>query len=63
MEHIVSEGGVVIFNPTAGRGQGARRKEEAQAHLGPAFEWVPTQRPGHATEDLLVERFNQSHLR
>ncbi|MBB6049681.1 diacylglycerol/lipid kinase family protein [Armatimonas rosea] len=50
MEHLVSEGGLVIFNPVAGRGQGAKRKEEAQAHLGPAFEWVPTQRPGHAIE-------------
>lgn len=50
MEHLVSEGGAVIFNPTAGRNQGAKRKEEAQAHLGPAFEWIPTQRPGHAIE-------------
>jgi diacylglycerol kinase (ATP) len=50
MEHLVSEGGVVIYNPAAGRGQGAKRKDEAQAHLGSAFEWVSTQRPGHATE-------------
>ena len=50
MEHLVSEGGAVIFNPTAGRNQGAKRKDEAQAHLGPAFEWIPTQRAGHAIE-------------
>lgn len=50
MEHLVSEGGAVIFNPTAGRNQGAKRKDEAQSHLGPAFEWIPTQRPGHAIE-------------
>ena len=40
----------MIFNPTAGRNQGAKRKDEAQAHLGAAFEWIPTQRPGHAIE-------------
>jgi diacylglycerol kinase (ATP) len=50
MEHLVSEGGVVIFNPTAGRGKAAKRKEEAQIHLGTAFEWVMSQRPGHAIE-------------
>lgn len=49
MEHMVTEGGgVVIFNPTAGRGQGAALKQQAQELLGPAFEWRPTQRPGHA---------------
>lgn len=40
----------MIFNPTAGRNQGAKRKDEAQAHLGPGFEWIPTQRAGHAIE-------------
>jgi diacylglycerol kinase (ATP) len=50
MEHMVSEGGVVIFNPTAGRGHGGRTVEEAKALLGPAFEWRPTQRAGHAVE-------------
>ena len=50
MEHMVSEGGVVIFNPTAGRGQGAKLRDEAQAKLGPGFDWRPTQRAGHATE-------------
>lgn len=50
MEHLVSEGGAVIFNPVAGRGLGAKKRDEAQAHLGPAFEWIPTQRPGHAIE-------------
>lgn len=41
---------MVIFNPTAGRGRAGKQKEEAQAHLGPAFEWIMTQRPGHAIE-------------
>ncbi len=49
-ENIVVQGGVVIYNPTAGRGQGAVLVEEAKMHLGDAFEWVPTLRVGHATE-------------
>ena len=50
MEHMVSEGGIVIFNPTAGRGQAAALREAAQARLGPGFEWRATQRAGHASE-------------
>lgn len=50
MEHMVSESGVVIFNPTAGRGQGGRLLQQAKELLGPAFEWQPTQRAGHAVE-------------
>lgn len=50
MEQMVNEGGTVIFNPTAGRGRGGKLKEEAQALLGPSFEWVMSQRPGHAIE-------------
>lgn len=49
-EQLVTEGGVVIFNPTAGRGQGAVLRAEAQELLGPGFEWVPTLRAGHARE-------------
>jgi len=49
-ENIVVQGGVVIYNPTAGRGQGAVLVEQAKMHLGDAFEWVPTLRAGHATE-------------
>lgn len=50
MEHMVSEGGVVVFNPTAGRGQGEKLVAEAKELLGPGYEWRPTKRPGHATE-------------
>jgi diacylglycerol kinase (ATP) len=41
---------VVIFNPTAGRGSASTLVQEAQALLGPSFEWRPTMRAGHATE-------------
>lgn len=47
-EHMVSEGGIVIFNPTAGRGNAGKVREEAQRLLGPAYEWRPTQKAGHA---------------
>jgi YegS/Rv2252/BmrU family lipid kinase len=49
-ENIVVQGGVVIYNPTAGRGQGAILVEQAKMHLGDSFEWVPTLRVGHASE-------------
>jgi diacylglycerol kinase (ATP) len=49
-EHLVTPGGVVIFNPTSGRGTGGRLRDEARARLGEGYEWLPTQRPGHATE-------------
>jgi len=47
-EQLVTEGGVVIFNPTAGRGQGEKLRAKAQELMGPGFEWQPTLRPGHA---------------
>ncbi len=50
MEHMVSEGGIVVYNPTAGRGQAAKLREEAQIRLGDSFEWVSTLRAGHAVE-------------
>jgi lipid kinase, YegS/Rv2252/BmrU family len=50
MEHMVSEGGVVIYNPTAGRGQAGQQRAAAQGFLGPGFEWVPTMKAGHAVE-------------
>lgn len=50
MEHMVSEGGVVIYNPTAGRGHAGQQRAEAQGLLGPGFEWVPTMKAGHAVE-------------
>lgn len=59
MEHMVSEGGVVIFNPTAGRGQGGKMRDEAQERLGPGFEWRPTQKAGHALE--LAKEAAQTH--
>ena len=49
-EQLVTEGGVVIFNPTAGRGRGGVLRAQAQEKLGPGFEWRPTLRAGHATE-------------
>ncbi len=49
-EHQVIDGGVVIYNPTAGRGSAAQRTEQARALLGHEFEWIPTRRAGHATE-------------
>ena len=45
---MTHEGGAVIYNPTAGRGQGAKLVKEAQHLLGPAFTWIPTQKAGHA---------------
>lgn len=50
MEHQTHENGVVIYNPTAGRGTGAQLFAEAQRLLGKNFEWIPTRRPGHAEE-------------
>ena len=47
-EHMVTRGGVVIFNPVAGRGNGGRWRDQARALLGEDFTWLPTQRPGHA---------------
>lgn len=49
-EHLVTRGGVVIFNPTSGRGTGGKLRDQAKALLGEGYEWHPTQRPGHATE-------------
>ncbi|MBC8101286.1 MAG: diacylglycerol kinase family lipid kinase [Cytophagales bacterium] len=49
-EQLVNEGGVVIFNPVAGRGQGGVLRAEAQEKLGPGFDWWPSQHPGHARE-------------
>jgi diacylglycerol kinase (ATP) len=49
-EHLVTRGGVVIFNPTSGRGAGAKLQKEAQALLGEGYEWLPTRRPGDAME-------------
>ncbi|MGC4045755.1 MAG: diacylglycerol kinase family lipid kinase [Armatimonas sp.] len=49
-EHLVTRGGVVIFNPTSGRGTGGKLRDQAKAFLGDGYEWHPTQRPGHATE-------------
>ena len=49
-EQLVTEGGVVIFNPTAGRGRGGVLRAQAQEKLGPNFEWWPTLRAGHAKE-------------
>lgn len=50
MEHLVSEGGKVIYNPTAGRGKGTSLMEAAKEMMGPGFEWEPTRKPGHAIE-------------
>ncbi|GAB4457550.1 MAG: diacylglycerol kinase family lipid kinase [Armatimonadaceae bacterium] len=50
MEHLVSEGGAVIYNPTAGRGHGGGLVEQAKSLIGSGFEWIPTQRAGHAVE-------------
>ena len=49
-EHQVVQGGVVIYNPTAGRGSAAGLIAEAKERLGPAFEWRPTQKAGHGVE-------------
>jgi diacylglycerol kinase (ATP) len=49
-EHIVHQGGVVIYNPTAGRNRAGQHWKAAQAHLGSAYEWIPTQKAGHAVE-------------
>jgi YegS/Rv2252/BmrU family lipid kinase len=49
-EQLVTEGGVVIFNPTAGRGRGGLLRAQAQEKLGAGFEWWPTLRAGHAKE-------------
>ncbi len=42
--------GVVIYNPAAGRGKTAPLRGEAERRLGAAWEWRPTERPGHAVE-------------
>ena len=50
-EHMVNDrGGVVIFNPTAGRGRGGILRLQVQDLLGEAWEWRPTLRAGHARE-------------
>ncbi len=50
MEHMTHESGAVIYNPTAGRGQGGTLYKEAQELLGGSFTWIPTRKPGHAEE-------------
>lgn len=50
MEHMTHESGAVIYNPTAGRGQGGQLYKQAQALLGASFEWIPTRKAGHAEE-------------
>ena len=50
MEHMVTEGGAVVYNPMAGRKTGAALLAQAKELLGSSFEWIPTQRPGHAIE-------------
>lgn len=47
-EHMVTEGGAVIYNPTSGRGQGAILQKQAQERLGSAFEFIPTRKAGDA---------------
>ena len=50
-EHIVNDrGGIVIYNPTAGRGRGGVLRMEAQRMLGDKWEWRPTMKAGHARE-------------
>ena len=46
MEVMTHEGGAVIYNPTAGRGQGGVLFKEAQDRLGLGFEWLPTRKAG-----------------
>ena len=58
---MTHEGGVVIYNPTAGRGQARKLRAEAQRLLGPSFEWVPSQKAGHAVE-LAREAAKTHHL-
>ena len=43
-------GGVVIYNPAAGRGKTAPLRGQAEQRLGAGWEWRPTERPGHAVE-------------
>ena len=59
MEHMTHESGAVIYNPTAGRGQGGTLFKEAQAMLGGSFEWIPTRKAGHAEE--LAREAAKSH--
>jgi diacylglycerol kinase (ATP) len=47
-------GGIVIFNPAAGRGHAAVRRLAVQERLGDAWEWRATERPGHAEELALA---------
>ncbi len=49
-EHLVTRGGIVIFNPTSGRGTGGKLYERAKGLLGEGYTWLPTRRPGHAVE-------------
>ena len=49
-ENMLTAGGAVVFNPAAGRGKGIHRLDAAKRALGPEYEWVPTQRAGHAVE-------------
>lgn len=50
IQNTLTAGGAVIFNPLAGRGQGARLVADAKQALGPDYIWIPTQRAGHAVE-------------
>nr|CAA9279687.1 hypothetical protein AVDCRST_MAG63-3461 [uncultured Armatimonadetes bacterium] len=50
MEHSAGTGGVVIYNPTAGRGRAGSLRDEAERHLGGGWEWRPTRSAGHAVE-------------
>jgi YegS/Rv2252/BmrU family lipid kinase len=59
MEHMVNEGGVVVYNPTAGRNSGQALMAQAKELLGPSFEWRMSQKPGHAV--ALAKEAAQSH--
>lgn len=58
-EQLVTVGGVVIFNPTAGRGRAGKLREQAQSIMGDAFEWQPTRKAGHAVE--LAREASKTH--
>jgi YegS/Rv2252/BmrU family lipid kinase len=61
MEQLVTEGGAVIYNPVAGRKTGAAMLAQARELMGPGWEWIPTQRPGHAVE-LARQAAQRNHM-